>query len=226
MIQYHRIRLNEAFSSSTVPFNTELRSVNGYYAYGNTIGGGVVTRFNVRSFLNDSKNQVIINDFISYLSGNTNDDELVKILGDDEQLTSIFNQFYETTVMRGVQTSPNVVARTMSNVSGITYRDVDHYWNGVSNPSGLDNIPLSIDGSDRHTNLRTISSRFSSDDSYFIPVFIKESYAEMSKYSYDHCPTRISLILRPDLNTSDSITEATENRTTPQEEGIRDSAVN
>ena len=220
MIQYHRIRLNEALSSTTVPFVTELRNSNGYYAYGNSVGGGMVTRFNVRSFLNDRKNQIIINDFIAYLSGNTTDDELVKILGDDEQLTSIFNQFYEVSVMRGAPTSSNVISRTMANVSAITYHDSDHYWNGVSNPSGLGNIPMSIDGSGRQAGIRSIRSRFSSDDAYFIPVFINESYAEMSRYSYDNCPTRISFALRPDLNPSDAIAEIPENRYGQQDEQI------
>lgn len=221
MIQYHRIRLNEAFSSATVPFFTELRNSNGYYSYGNSVGGGVVTRFNVRSFLNDIKNQVIINDFIAYLSGNTTDDELVKILGDDEQLTNIFNQFYEVSVMNGAQTSPDVVSKTMMNVSAITYYDTDHYWNGTSLPTGLDNIPMSIDGSNRHSNIKTVKSRISSDDSYYIPVFIKESYAEIGKQSHDHCPLIISLLLRPDLNTPNSITETTENKSYISDESMR-----
>lgn len=209
-MQYHRIRLNMAFSSSTVPFNTELRNFNNYYVYGNTLGGGIVTRFNVRSFLNDNKNQVIINDFISYLSGTTTSDELVKILGDDEQLATIFNQFYETTIMVGVQTSSAVVAKTMLNVSGITFQETYSNWNGTSNSLGLENIPMSINGSSRSNDVKFIRSRFSFDDGYFIPVFIQESYEEMTKYSYDSCPTKISLLLKPELsnNTTTIETEA------------------
>lgn len=204
-MQYHRIRLNRAFSSSTVPFTTELRNFNNYYVYGNTLGGGIVTRFNVRSFLNDSKNQVIINDFIAYLSGTTTSEELVKILGDDEQLTFIFNQFYETTIMAGNPTSPAVVVRTMINVSGITYQETHHDWNGTSSALGLENIPMSVDGSSRSNDIMSIRSRFSFDDGYFIPVFIQESYEETTKYSYDHCPTRISLLLRPEMGNNPSV---------------------
>ena len=216
-MQYHRIRLNESFSSSTVPFSTELRYSNGYYAYGNTLGGGIVTRFNVRSFLNDRRNQVIINDFIAYLSATTTTDELVKVLGDDEQLTMIFNQFYETTVMAGSQTPSSVVTRTMANVSGITYYQTHYNWDGTSTPNGLNNIPLGIDGASRSFNTASVSSRFSDDEGYYIPVFIKETYDEMSKHSYDSCPIKISLLLRPELGLPDSFTEATVSRTAGDE---------
>ena len=67
--------MNTSFSantgSTTVVNASTITTVDGYQATNiQGLGGGIVNPSNVRGFLNDDVNDIIINDFFSYLTGN------------------------------------------------------------------------------------------------------------------------------------------------------------
>lgn len=198
-MQHQKIRLNPLLSGSTMPINGELRQFGGYYAYGNVLGGGIVNTFNVRQFLNDANNQALIDDFKSYLSRYTTESEMVQIIGSNEKLSEIFNEFYEMTVMQSIPTSPDVISGTLTNSFSVQGSSTDHQWNGISNSTGLQNTPMSVENSERDSEPYSISTQISMGLDYHIPVFIRRSYKENTKDRYDGCPTIFNQLLSPDL---------------------------
>lgn len=198
-MQSHRLRLNFALSGTPSGSVTQLRQFGGYYAYGNALGGGIVNSFNVRQFLNDPKNQVIIDDFTAYLASHTTEKEFVQIVGSNEQLSTIFNEFYETTVMQAGTTPASVVNDSLVNTATIQHHDLDHAWNGLSPAGGLQNIPMSVNGGDRLYDPLQTTSQFSTEMSYYIPVFISRSYEQNSKDRYDECPNIFNQLLDPGM---------------------------
>lgn len=196
-MQYHKLLLNRALSGTPVG-GTTLRRYNGYYVYGNTLGGGIVNQFNVRTFLNDPLNSVIVNDFAAYLSANTTSEEWVQIVGSNEELATIFNSFYETTVIGGQQTSPGVVNSSLVNTGTIQLHESDHLWNGTAPTAALENIPLPINDASRSNDVIDVTSKFSTDMGYYIPVFITRLHDQDSKDKYDGCPNRLNILLNPE----------------------------
>lgn len=190
--------MNASLTASTPSSATIMRRFNDYWVYGNAIGGGIVNTFNVRSFLVDPSNSIISNDFRAYLTANTTTDEFVQIIGDNEQLSSMFNEFYETTVINGLSMTNDVISNNASTTQTISFMSVDHLWNGGTEYSDLSNIPSSITGETHDNRITNVVSRFSDDDSYYVPVFIKRETGENGKTKYDLCQDRISPFLNPD----------------------------
>ena len=198
-MQQHRLRLDLSLSGKPIPAPNDLRQFGGYYAYGNTLGGGMVDSFNVRQFLNDPKNQVIIDDFKTYLSMYTTESEFVQVVGSNEKLSEIFNEFYETTVIQSLPTSSDVISENLTDSVNFQHVTTDMEWNGISNQNGLDNIPMSIDAGERTNLSTTISTQIARGIDYHIPVFIQRVCKENSKDQYNGCPSMFNQLLDPDL---------------------------
>ena len=199
MIQRHQLLLVEALSGITVGVDPALRYINEYYAYSNSLGGGVVNQFNVRSFLSDIRNGVISNDFAMYLSSTTTSDEFIHIVGDNISLASIFNDFYETTVMGSGQSTSAPVDINLINSAAYTAYELDHLWNGTAPQTDLHNIPMSLNGSLRSDEGTTVTTRVSSEMGYYIPVFLIRNHQLTERGSFLDCPNRLSIYTDPDL---------------------------
>lgn len=182
-----------------MPNNSELRQSGGYYAYGNSLGGGIVNSFNVRQFLNDPNNKRLIDDFTAYLETNATESEIVQIIGSNNKLSEIFNEFYESSVMQSSPTSSNPVSTNLSNSINIQEILRDHAWNGSIQQSGLQNIPSSIIDSDRREDIRTLSVDVSPYDDYHIPIFMYRSFSEIDREKYSGCSNIIHQFLNPEL---------------------------
>ncbi len=211
-MQYHRLLLDRSLSGTPSVTTTELRNFNGYYVYGNSIGGSTVTPFNVRTFLNDPRNNVIAMDFLAYLTGNTTQPEYVQIVGSNEELANVFNQFYETTVLAGLQTPPNVVGNSLVQTITLQNTETDHSWNGEAPTAALENIPLSINQSDRSQGVMNTTIKYDLAPGYYIPVFITRTYLQDGKDKQDDCPNRLSQLLNPEVFTDIGTTIEVERR--------------
>lgn len=197
-MQYHKLLLDRVLTGATANVPTSLGQFGEYLVYTDSLGGGAVNEFNVRFFLNDSRNQVIINDFIAYLNANTTSEEFLQIVASNQQLSEVFNEFYQTTVMNGIPTPSSAVTEQTSQSIIVNYNETQHLWNGTSTPFDLLNLPLSIDGASRSNAPLSVSSKFVYEDGYYIPVFIELKYQEMSKDAYDGCEKKVNLLLDPD----------------------------
>jgi hypothetical protein len=198
-MQYHRLLLDRSLSGTPSVTTTALRDFNGYYVYGNSIGGSTVTPFNVRTFLNDPRNNVIAMDFLAYLTGNTTQSEYVQIVGSNEELANVFNQFYEITVLAGTQTPSNVVENSLVQTVTVQTMEADHLWNGEAPTAALENIPLSVDQSDRSQEAMNTTIKYDLAPGYYISVFITRTYLQDGKDKYDDCPNRISQLMNPEV---------------------------
>ena len=58
-----QILINNRFTGNTSTTSSILEFDSDYFVYINKNGGGIVNPFNVRGYLNDSRNQQITNDF-------------------------------------------------------------------------------------------------------------------------------------------------------------------
>jgi len=93
-MQTFQILLNKSYTSTTIS-QVSQQLTNEYYMYQTNNGGGIVNFSNVRGFLNDSKNQQIINDFFAYLTGSTTKEQTINIVSSDEKLSNVFNDYYQ-----------------------------------------------------------------------------------------------------------------------------------
>ena len=102
MIRSVKILLNNKFSGSTEAKNSNnFVLLNGQYVHVQYLGGGVVDQHNVRTFLNDENNALIINNFVSYIQQTYSNEESQTILYDDIMLSDVFNDFYNSTILSG-----------------------------------------------------------------------------------------------------------------------------
>ena len=91
MIRSVKILLNNKFSGSTEAKNSNnFVLLNGQYVHVQYLGGGVVDQHNVRTFLNDENNALIINNFVSYIQQTYSNEESQTILYDDIMFLMIF----------------------------------------------------------------------------------------------------------------------------------------
>ena len=100
-MQRHTILINKRFSADTQPTVTTLTGggqsflVNQDSYYLNNTDGlnlGIVNPTNVRAYLNDPANESIINDFFTYLTGSTNQNQFREIFYSDQKLSNVFNR--------------------------------------------------------------------------------------------------------------------------------------
>jgi len=197
MIQRHTIIINESFSAQSASVNSSLTSL-GTYQVNNVqgLGGGIVNSSNVRGFLNDDVNEVIINDFFSYLTGITTTSEFAEIYHSDQKLSDVFNDYYTSSILNNQVPTMSVINNSLTGTSATTIIENHIYnYNGISPIKGLDYIPLSIDGGSRDLKIYTAITTYTTDESYYIPVFITRNNKQMARINFDDCDESINLII-------------------------------
>lgn len=182
-MQRHTILLNYSFSSVTANINSDLQIVNEYEV--NTvqgIGGGIVNSSNVRVFLNDDVNELIINDFFSYLTGSTTNIEFREIYNSDEKLSSVFNNYYTSVILNNQIPQTSTVNVSLLGTSGVTIIDDTIFnYNGIAPSKYLEGIPLSINNSTKQFKSYSALTTYTIEESYYIPVFVKRNYSQMDR---------------------------------------------
>lgn len=190
MIQRHRLLIKPRFLSGNTTAvsanNSPLVSVNNYQINNEQgLGEGITTPNNVRGFLNDTANGVIINDFFSYLTGSTTTEEFAEIYNSDQKLSNVFNNYYESSILANQPPSTNVVNESLAGTSGITIIQNQYYnYNGLAFTKGLINIPLSIDNGTRNLKVYSALTTYTDEESYYIPVNIKRNHNELERQKF------------------------------------------
>jgi len=203
-MQSFQVLLNRGYSATTQEQQAkDISSFGDYYVYSETVGGGLVDQFTVRSFMNEGKNQFIVQDFIAYLTGSTTESEIVQILGSDQMLSDIFNEYYQTSTLSGQQTTNAIINTNLVDTITISIVDHDFNWNGVAIDNVLDNIPKGIDQATRINEFYNKNIKITSEESYYVPINIKRNYDETARMKYDLCEDVISLIVEPHLSDLD-----------------------
>ncbi len=217
MIQRHTILINPNFSAKTETVNSSLTTVGGYQVNNvQGLGGGIVNSSNVRGFLNDDVNEIIINDFFSYLTGSTTTVEFAEIYHSDQKLADVFNNYYVSSILNNQAPSTSVLDYSLTGTSGTTIIENSiHNYDGVAPYRGLDYIPLSIDGSSRKLNIYSALTTYTDEPSYYIPVFITRNSKQMARLNFKQEEQIISLILSPTTgNLSEEVGDISSNTDT------------
>ena len=200
MIQKHRLLLNPRFATtSDIASGSTLTSVNGYQVNNvQGLGGGIVSPNNVRYFLADENNtnDFIVNDFFSYLTGTTTTIEFAEIYNSDQKLSDVFNSYYQSAIVNSVAPPISVIDESLAGTSGVTIIENQYFeLNGVAPKKGLEYIPLSINDSTRKLRAFSALTTFTTDESYYIPVFILRNAKQMAGLTYETCDEIVSLVL-------------------------------
>jgi len=180
-MQKHKILITLTGETSTV--NSTLQNVNGYQVNKiQGLGNGIVNYSNVRNFLNNNDNLVIINDFYSYLTGATTTVEFGEIYNSDQKLSDVFNNYYNSSVVNNQFPPSEVIENSLVGTTGMTVIDTIAFkYNGVAPSKGLQHIPLSINGTERELKVFSALTTFTYEPSYYIPVFIRRSYSQTDR---------------------------------------------
>ncbi len=206
-MQRHQILINKRFSAETSVQTTTMSGFgqsfivdsNGYFLNNvSGLGDGIVNPTNVRAYLNDTANQKVISDFFSYLTGNTTQDQFREIFYSDQKLSNLFNNFYIQSVLGGQQSSVYYADQQLTGTTQITYIKSNFNWDGFApykNP--FTGVTQEIHNSTRFTELMESISTFTTDESYYVPVYIKKAYEEASEDTLDLCQKTINLLLNP-----------------------------
>lgn len=185
-MQKHKILINNSFlTGATLIVDSRLVFLNGYQVNAQSIGGGVVNEANVRAFLDDSRNDFIINDFFSYLTANTNSVEFRTIYYSDKKLSDVFNEYYNTSVLSGIPTTTAIINESLSGASQVNYYRNIHNWDGFSPAVPMSGSVVSIINATRDTSINSSLEGVSSENSYYINVFLTKNYEQTARQRYD-----------------------------------------
>lgn len=185
-MQKHKILINNSFlTGATSIIDSRLLFINGYQVNAQSIGGGVVNEANVRNFLGDSRNDFIINDFFSYLTANTNSVEFRTIFYSDKKLSDVFNEYYNTSILSGIQTTTAIINQSLSGTSQNNYHSNIFNWDGFSPNVPMSGSVVSIINATRDSNVYSSLDSVSSENSYYISVFLPKNHQQTSRQRYD-----------------------------------------
>lgn len=172
--------------------------------YLNNTGGlnlGIVNPTNVRAYLNDSANQSIINDFFSYLTGNTTQDQFREIFYSDQKLSNVFNSYYAQSVFAGQESSTYYISQELTGTTNISTTYTNFNWDGYAPPKNpFTGVTQEIYEASRFYVESTATYSYTEDESYYIPVFIKRNYQGTARDTFDVCDRTINILLDPNYS--------------------------
>lgn len=192
-MQSFQILLNNRYSASTQSGSSELTLTDGYYAYVNKNGGGLVNPSNVKWFLNEEKNKQVANDFFTFLTGNTTTAQALNIISSNQKLSNVFNDYYQKYVLSGNQiANTTVIQQNLTGSNQTIEYAYNHPWYGYAPSKQMTGITKDIYGSINSVQQKPFLNEFTTDESYYVPVYIQRSNNQLSRYKYDLCNTVIS----------------------------------
>jgi hypothetical protein len=196
-MQQFDLFLNPRFTGSPITVS-ELELSDDYYVYTQSLGGGITSEFNIRGYLNNSQNQIVIDNFIQYLNENSNEAERKEIFYDDRKLSIVFNQFFQTTVAGGTPSPTVFIDDQLKNTINIIVSDNSFAWDGNEfvRPSGA---PASIGGASRIDSTRDYLYEYTNEDSYYLPIKLYKNYDKTAIETYKVCNDVIDVQIQPEL---------------------------
>jgi hypothetical protein len=209
-MQRHIILINKKFSADTQPTVVTLTgggqsflvNQDDYYLNNNSgLNLGIVNPTNVRAYLNDSANESIINDFFSYLTGNTNQDQFREIFYSDQKLSNVFNSYYSQSVSLGQPSSTYYISQELTGTTTISTVYTNFKWDGyapVKKP--FTGVTQEINESTRFYTQSLDTYSYTEEESYYIPVFIKKNYQETARETFDVFDRTINILLNPNYS--------------------------
>ena len=209
-MQRHIILINKKFSADTQPTVVTLTgggqsflvNQDDYYLNNNSgLNLGIVNPTNVRAYLNDSANESIINDFFSYLTGNTNQDQFREIFYSDQKLSNVFNSYYSQSVSLGQPSSTYYISQELTGTTTISTVYTNFNWDGyapVKKP--FTGVTQEINEATRFYTQSLDTYSYTEEESYYIPVFIKKNYQETARETFDVFDRTINILLNPNYS--------------------------
>ena len=165
-MQSFQIAILPAFSTaSTETVNSQLVMSNNYLVYSvNGTGGGIVTPFNVKTYLDDPKNVSIATNFFNFLRLNTTSAQFRDVFYDVQKLSNTFNDYYNSVVVVNKIPTNNVISQEVYATSAFTYTNDTIFTDQNTRLKSSD-----ING------LITTSVSYNTGQSYYINVIIGKS---------------------------------------------------
>ncbi len=145
-------------AQSPAPVQSDLNILNTYLVYSTNDEVELVNDLNVRNFLDDPNNADIANGLLVYLQNNTTDLEFEEIVYDNKKLAEILNDFYNSTVRQDQSPDTTLIQNATTNTKEILF---------TPNVFLPDNT--------RSIEQRVTLVEFSSDDSFYIDVFLQKN---------------------------------------------------
>lgn len=196
-MQRQEILLNRRLRSNGQVIQSNLNLQNNYYVYTQNLGGGLTNEFNVRAYLNDPQNQLIIDQFIVYMQNNTTDSEFLEIFYDDNKLQNVFNAFFESELQGQNVSVTAIIDQSLSNTISIVVNDNVWNWDGNSAISSMTGLPESVVNATRNENSREELVSHTSEDSYYVPVKINYHTSQIPRNKFKVCDNIVDIRLNP-----------------------------
>jgi hypothetical protein len=228
MRQIHEILKNRFFTSSSVnSIVSNLQYDSNYYV--NTTGESIeiVDSSNIRGFLNNEKNQSIVQAYYIYLTSSTLMNSSIlssefiptssfkAIFYDDEKLADSFNSFYNQVALKGNLYNPldsqkNVIINQL-NYDKTEYNVLNNYFywkNPAYSPKkNLSAVTLDIYNGDRNFLPEKRFVQENVEESYYISVFLTKEYEQISRKVFDVCDNFIYNISGNKINFSQDVSD-------------------
>ena len=179
-MQRFTIIQNRFFSSSTSASQSLIGIPSNYYTITEdsvNVNGEVVNYSNIRSFLNDSKNDLISNAFVDSLRG-IDRDKFIEINNSDNLLSKVFNNFYIEYMNSNGQlidivtnTDAVLVDSTVDNSLYRTVSNKSFFYSG----NGNSQISKIFSSTNEY-------SKFSNEESYYIPIILERSIEKLNTF--------------------------------------------
>ena len=245
MEQYRCILQNRFFSGTSTTIDSNLQNINNYYLNPTDQVYKIVDFSNVRAFMANENNQMVVKAYNSFLSSsslmnsallmNPNSTLFIPsayfkaIYYDDEMLADSFNNFYNTSISRGLDSNfsqnPNIFNTSIKNqlLDGEGYefvnQDVFHnyfFWKSKSSafpaysPRKIpfSNAVLDVYDGDRN---KSSEKRFvnipTSGENYFINVFLSKRFTQTARMAFELCADKIFKRINSDSTFSQNLVD-------------------
>lgn len=196
-MQKHKVIISREFETTGPIVNSGLDLQNNYYVYTQNLGGGLTNEFNVRAYLNDSQNQLIIDQFIVFMQDSTTEAEFLEIFYDDTKLQSVFNKFFESE-LQGKQVSVTAaIDESIANTITVVVNDNLFHWEGDASMKTMAGLPESVLNQNRIDNSREELVSTTTQDSYYVPVKLNFNHSQLPRNRFKVCDDYIDSRLSP-----------------------------
>ena len=196
-MQRHNILLNKKLRTDGSVISSGLGFENNYYVYTQNLGGGLTNQFNVRAYLNDPQNQLIIDQFIAYIKNATSEAEFLEIFYDDTKLKSVFNKFFESQLQGQPVSVTAEINKSLANTISIVVTNNNFKWEGEATTKTMSGLPESILDNGRVNTSQEKLVSTTSEDSYYIPVKLNFSHNQLPREKFKVCDDYIDSRLSP-----------------------------
>jgi len=193
MLDHNEILLNQRFENAQPNIDSKLTLTYEYYVYQqDSLGGGITTEFNVRQFLSDNTNDEIGDDFFSFLNANTSIEEFRNIYNSNEKLSSIFNVYYEKSVINSQASTRSFVTPELTGTSQISIFTPNTFnWSDSSSidlyGNKMDGEVDSLTSGERNIygpNGKAVLVNISTEESYYLPLFLTQSHTQTATMNF------------------------------------------